>query len=230
MQAESLNARGALQADPIRNYRFIVSFYPNIIQGTSGKYGQPSWKPIGRFGFTSVSGFAFNVGVQTLREGGFNATVRQIPTHVEFSALQLDRGIGLGSSQNWDWMRMMLRTVQGRAQATKAMFRSDVEIAVLTAPVTYGNRKETYGLRNKNVDSLNEYQAARDDHVALRFRVYNAWPTSVVYSDLNAGDNALMVERMTLVHEGLDVSWGHKYQKDYSNVERYAEPVNSHNH
>ena len=120
MSVESVNARGSLQADPIRNYRFIVSFYPNIIRRTSNQYGQPTWKTIGRFGFASVSGFAFNVGVQSLREGGFNATVRQIPTHVEFSALQLDRGIGLGSSQNWDWMRMMLRTVQGRAEGPKA--------------------------------------------------------------------------------------------------------------
>lgn len=201
MAVESLNARGSLQADPIRNYRFIVSFYPNVIRGSSG-YDQPSWKPVGRFGFASVSGFAFNVGVQTLREGGYNATVRQIPTHVEFSALQLDRGIGLGSSQNWDWMRMMLRTVQGRAEPKKAMFRSDIEVAVLTAPVPYANRNKSFGFEDRN-----EYQSSRDDHVALRFRIYNAWPTSVVYSDLNAGDNALMVERMTLVHEGLDVAW-----------------------
>lgn len=208
MATESLNVRGSLQADPIRNFRFIVSFYPTIMPGASGKYGQPNWKPVGRFGFTSVSGFAFNVGVQTIREGGYNATVRQIPTHVEFSALQLDRGVALGSSQNWDWMRMMLRVVQGRAEGSKALFRSDVEIAVLTAPVPYGNSNKSYGYQNNNSEYQNEYQSAKDDHVALRFRLYNAWPTSVVYSDLNAGDNALMVERMTLVHEGLDVAWG----------------------
>ena len=98
---------------------------------------------------------------------------------------------------------MMLRTVQGRAEGPKALFRSDVEVAVLTAPVPYGNTRKSYGFEDRN-----EYQVAKDDHVALRFRLYNAWPTSVVYSDLNAGDNALMVERMTLVHEGLDVSFG----------------------
>jgi hypothetical protein len=37
--------------------------------------------------------------------------------------------------------------------------------------------------------------------------VYNAWPTALAYSDLNAGDNSLLVEQMTLVHEGFDVSW-----------------------
>jgi len=203
MSRRSLNARGEIQADPIRNYRFIVSFYPNVIKQTTGSWGQPAWKPIGRFGFATVSGFAFNVGVQSIREGGFNATVRQVPTHVEFSALQMDRGVALGSSQNWDWMRMMLRTVQGRAIGARALFRSDVEVAVLTAPVPYATKTRSYGFKDQN-----EFRLAKDDHVALRFRMYNAWPTSVVYSDLNAGDNALMVERMTLVHEGLDVSFG----------------------
>ena len=42
----------------------------------------------------------------------------------------------------------------------------------------------------------------------MRFKVYNAWPTTVAYSDLNAGDNALYVEQMTLVHEGFDLNWG----------------------
>jgi phage tail-like protein len=41
----------------------------------------------------------------------------------------------------------------------------------------------------------------------MRFNVYNCWPTAVAYSDLNAGDNALFVEQMTLVHEGFDVNW-----------------------
>lgn len=221
MAVESLNARGALQADPIRNYRFIVSFYPQIMKPVKGPYGEPNWKPIGRFGFASVSGFAFNVGVQTIREGGFNATVRQIPTHVEFSALQLDRGIGLGSSQNWDWMRMMLRTVQGRAQGNRALFRSDVEVAVLSAPVPYATRTKGYGGEDRN-----EYQSAKDDHVPLRFRIYNAWPTSVVYSDLNAGDNALMVERMTLVHEGLDVSWGDQKEGRLIDAGSFGTPSN----
>jgi phage tail-like protein len=41
----------------------------------------------------------------------------------------------------------------------------------------------------------------------MRFKVYNAWPTAVAYSDLNAGDNAIFVEQMTLVHEGFDIKW-----------------------
>lgn len=196
-----LNARGSIAADPLRNFRFLVSFYPTVY----GRGTTPGWKPVGRFGFTSVSGFAFSMDPIEIREGGYNATTHQIPSHVRYSALQFDRGISLGTWQNWDWMRMMLKTVQGKSVGSEAYFRSDIEIAVLVHPVTYAAAsKEGTGYGQ----GTNAWQAARDDLVALRFRVYNAWPSSVVYSDVNAGDNALMVERMTVVHEGLDLAWG----------------------
>jgi phage tail-like protein len=197
MADNSVNARGSVAADPIRNFRFIVSFYPTVREGSE----VPGWKPVGRFGFTSVSGFGFSLERLEIREGGYNTTAYQVPTHVRHSGLQLDRGISLGTRQNWDWMRMMFRTVQGRAQGAEAFFRSDVEIAVLVHPVPYST--DTGFGREQN-----PYQTARDDDVALRFRVYNAWPSSVIYSDVNSGDNALMVERMTLVHEGIDLKWG----------------------
>jgi phage tail-like protein len=48
----------------------------------------------------------------------------------------------------------------------------------------------------------------------MRFEVYNCWPTAVAYSDLNAGDNALLVEQMTLVHEGFNVNWAANLSTD----------------
>lgn len=198
-----LNNRARTLTDPVRNFRFIVSFYPTV-------YGNPNsdktnyrshWQPVAKFGFTSVSGFAFNITPYEIAEGGYNATVHQIPLRVKFSALQLDRGIYIGTRQNWDWMRIMLGVVQGKGKpSTSVLYRADVEIAVLMHPIPYSDGGTSYG-------SNNPYTQAKDDRVAMRFRVYNAWPTSVVYSDLNAGDNALMVERMTLVHEGLDLEW-----------------------
>jgi phage tail-like protein len=182
--------------DPIGNYRFLVHFYPQQPDRTT----TPWLKPVGMMGFTSVSGLSFNVNVVSIREGGYNTTLHQVPTQVDFSAIQLDRGVLIGSRQNWDWMRMLLRVVQGRGSGNKVLFRSDVHISVLQTPVPYGGG----GFRAESSSA----EAAYDDKVVMRFRLYNAWPSSVVYSDLNAGDNALMVERMTLVHEGLDVDWG----------------------
>lgn len=189
----------AAVADPITNFRFIVRFYPH-------QYGAGlGWRPSGVMGFTSVSGLAYNVNTVSIREGGYNATVHQIPTSVEFSSLQLDRGVLLGSKQNWDWMKTLLRVVQGRSRNRKALFRADVEISALSSPVRYSMTSNSNSAYASGKDD--EGLAAYDDFASIRFRLYNAWPSSVVYSDLNAGDNALMVERMTLVHEGLDVSW-----------------------
>jgi phage tail-like protein len=96
-------------------------------------------------------------------------------------------------------MRQLFATVQsGTGRSNPAQnFRCDIEIAVLTHPIAgSGGGNEELTVSNYS------------DHVSARFQVYNAWPTSVAYSDLNAGDNAIFVEQMSLVHEGFDMSWG----------------------
>ena len=45
----------------------------------------------------------------------------------------------------------------------------------------------------------------------MRFKVYNAWIANLSYSNLDAGQSTLMVEEMTLVHEGFDVSVAPSY-------------------
>ena len=36
-------------------------------------------------------------------------------------------------------------------------------------------------------------------------RYFNCWPSAIQWNDLNAGDNSVMVETMTLQHEGFTV-------------------------
>lgn len=190
-----INNRSNLLTDPLRNFRFLVTFKP--LTSTGGAATSAATNALATattFGFTSVSGLAVTTDSIPYREGGYNTTVHQIPGQTTFSPLTLQRGVILGTNQNWDWMRNMFATVQGGAnrKATEN-FRCDVEIAVLSHPVPGAQATD-----NKPSDS---------DHVAMRFNVYNCWPTAVAYSDLNAGDNALLVEQMTLVHEGFDVNW-----------------------
>jgi phage tail-like protein len=100
----------------------------------------------------------------------------------------------LNTNQNWDWMRNMFATVAGggSTRSIAQNFRCNLEVQVLSHPIPSAGETDN---------------SSATDHVAMRFEVYNAWPTSVAYSDLNAGDNALFVEQMTLVHEGFDVNW-----------------------
>jgi phage tail-like protein len=151
-------------------------------------------------GFTSVSGLSVATDSIPYREGGYNTTVHQIPGQTTFTPLTLQRGVLIGSKQNWDWMRNLFATVTSgnTTRGVDQNFRCDLEIAVLSHPMP-------------GSPNANDTTTTSQDHVAMRFKVYNAWPTSVAYSDLNAGDNALFVEQMTLVHEGFDVNWAENY-------------------
>lgn len=191
--ATIINNRSTLETDPIRNFRFLVTIKP--LAGTA------SWLPTTPkkvvVGFTSVSGLSVTTDSIPYREGGHNTTVHQIPGQTTFAPITLQRGVVLGTSQHWDWMRKLFATVQGGGTRTAAEnFRADIEIEVLSHPIP-GSGGDNAALTSANYK----------DHVAMRFQVYNAWPTSVAYSDLNAGDNALFVEQITLVHEGFDVNW-----------------------
>ena len=187
--ATIINNRSTLVTDPIRNFRFLVTFQP---QDTNFGVNFPV-----TLGFTSVSGLSVTTDSIPYREGGYNTTVHQIPGQTSFTPITLQRGVILNTHQNWDWMRNLFATVNS-SSTTKAIstnFRCDVAIQVLSHPIPSAGANVT------NTD------AAASDHTAMRFTVFNAWPTSVAYSDLNAGDNALFVEQMTLVHEGFDVTW-----------------------
>lgn len=181
------NNRSTLKTDPLRNFRFLVTFQP---QETSNGVSFDT-----TVGFTSVSGLSVTTDSIPYREGGYNTTVHQIPGQTSFTPITLQRGVVLGTKQNWDWMRQLFATVQagGTTRSVSQNFRCDLEIAVLSHPIPNS--------------TANTSPAVSTDHVAMRFKIFNAWPTTVAYSDLNAGDNALYVEQMTLVHEGFDLNW-----------------------
>lgn len=190
--ASIINNRSTLETDPLRNFRFLVTFIPHNLESNNW-FGDEI-----TLGFVSASGLSVTTDSIPYREGGYNTTFHQLPGMTTFSPLTLTRGVILGTSQNWDWMRELFATVQAGANNTQgSSFRADIEIQVLSHPIPGSAGGTTEGAG----------ETAADDHTALRFRVYNAWPTSVAYSDLNAGDNAIFVEQLTLVHEGFDVKW-----------------------
>lgn len=195
--ATIINNRSNLITDPIRNFRFLVSFFPqpNSAGASNPTLAKLAGQRATTFGFTSVSGMAVTTDSIPYREGGYNTTVHQIPGQTTFAPITLQRGVILNTDQNWEWMRNLFATVNGggTTRAITDNFRCDLEISVLSHPIP-----------KTGEDDVN---SSDSDHVAAKFRVYNAWPTSVAYSDLNAGDNALFVEQMTLVHEGFDIKW-----------------------
>ena len=185
-----VNPRSNLETDPIRNFRFLAVFTPHAEFTGSAADGLRA----STVGFTSISGLTISTESIPYREGGYNTAVHQVPGQTSFSPLTFQRGVTLGSSSHWDWMGQLFRVLQGTGDVTG--FRADIDIAVLQHPMAL-----------ESAANLGITLTEGDDKVAMRFHVFNAWITSLAFSDLNAGDNAIMVEQMTMVHEGFGMGW-----------------------
>jgi phage tail-like protein len=142
----------------------------------------PDIKGFARMGFMSVSGLNVTTEVIPYREGGMNTTTQKMPGQSDFAPITLSKGLAVGDSQMMDWMRQLFTVIQGTGNGKAGSeFRHMVDIKVLDHPVTSGNTP-----------------------AKAAFRVYNAWPTAVAFSDLDAGANAIIVQQMTLAHEGFE--------------------------
>jgi phage tail-like protein len=134
-----------------------------------------------RLGFMNMSGLSAATATIPYREGGNNTTQRKMPGQTDFGDVTLSRGVTLGSNQPWRWMLEIFSANQGEGTAGPTNnFRTLVDLLVLAHPVT----------SNTNTPA----------HV--KYRLYNAWISTLNYSELDAGGNAVYVEQMTLVHEG----------------------------
>jgi phage tail-like protein len=177
-----IDQRGSLTTDPLRVFRFRAKF-------TAAQGGTPFNSAIVSFsgGFSAINGLNVQVQPITYREGGFNTTQHQIPGMVNFSPVTMTRGMLYGNDSAITWMKGLFAVTSGQGLAVGSAgasgFRCNVEIQLMDHPNAAGS---------VNVPKV-------------RFTLRNAWIQALNYSDLNAGNNELMFETMTLVHEGLSV-------------------------
>jgi phage tail-like protein len=174
----------SIATDPLRNFKFIAEFTP------ASKVFDGSIAPTVATGFTSITGLGINTQSIPYREGGYNTTIHQIPGMTTFTPITFQHGMLVSNLQGINWMRGLFAAAQGEGIGIGAGtdFRVNIDIYVLDHPA----------------------QPASDtsDLVAnakMHFKVHNAWITTLQYSDLNAGDQNILFEQMTVVHEGLSV-------------------------
>ncbi len=195
----NMNTLSTLDTDPFRNFKFLVTFTP---KDSNQKFGDN----FGKMGFVSVSGLTVSTESIAYREGGYNTNVHQLPGQTSFTPLTLSKGVMLGQKEHSLWMKRLFAVMTGSATSgVGANFRCDVDIQVLSHP----NPK---GLSGSG--STTTAAAVTGQHTSMRFKVYNAWITNLGYSQLDAGGSTLMVEEMTLVHEGFDVSFATGWTDD----------------
>lgn len=186
--ARFINQRPSAATDPLRNFRFVVKFMP-YGDGLGGVGFDAT------VGFTSVSGLAMSTDAIPYREGGYATTMHMLPGQQQFSPVVFQRGVVLGNTQSWNWWKKIFdpgyTKTDDTPNALTAGFRCEIAISVLAHPQPL----------------VQDYDPNLDDPVAARVRLINAWPTNLAYTDLNAGDSAIWVESMQVVHEGMDVEF-----------------------
>ena len=190
--ATNISRFSSIATDPLRNFKFYVEFSTTATTpvGTTPATANTSiTKIVG--GFTSVTGLAINTQSIPYREGGYNTTIHQIPGMTTFSPVTFQRGTLTSNSQGLVWMRQLFAAASGEGIAITSGqdFRCNVDIYVLDHPAVIA---DTDDLATK---------------AKMKFTLHNAWITTLQYSDLNAGDQNILFEQMTLVHEGLSAGF-----------------------
>jgi phage tail-like protein len=184
-----------VRTDPLRNFKFQVQFVPPANNINVGAINPAT------FGFMSVSGA--NVSTETIpyREGGWNTAPHKFPGQSDFGPITCMTGVyanpnnpGDVRQQLWDLQRQLFAINWGGGSLKQGDdFRFDAIVRVLNHPVTAGPASGS---------------ADTPEGAALAMKFYNCWISAYALGDLNAGDNAILVQQLTFVHEGVDLAWG----------------------
>lgn len=174
MPAVVRDSRSSVKTDPLRNFRFQVNIRHNTKNGSMAA----------RLGFMTVGGLSVETDLIAYRQGGMNTTTQKMPGQTNFPPLSLSRGMMVGTPDEYLWFKEVFSVVAGAGTgpnpANNNDFRADIDIYILQHP----------------------YTKSTSVPVKAKYHVYNAWPQSLSYSDLDAGGNGLIMEGMVLQHEG----------------------------
>jgi len=190
MPIRTIEDRGTILTDPLRKFRFKAEFLP--VDTTSAFDSRITTNTAGGFtgGFSSVTGLAVTTAAIPYREGGYNTTIHQIPGMVSFGPVTFTRGVLYGNDQAITWMRGLNAVASGEGLNLDnvnrpSQFRCNVKISVMDHP---------------NADGIRNDQR-------MSFILRNAWIAALAYDDLNAAENQILFETITLIHEGLSVAF-----------------------
>jgi phage tail-like protein len=176
------------RVDPIRNFKFNVQAVTE------------TGDPFAKMGFMSVEGIAMNTEMVAYREGGWNTSPHKLPGQTDFSPLTMSTGVYYNDASMWNLARRMFSVQWGAGSlgfqgGDITQFRYDLIVRVMAHPVTQGGASGS--------DPNAPYAGA-----ILAYRFVNCWTASVGFSGLNASGNEIIVQQMTVHHEGFQVYFG----------------------
>ena len=193
-----------LRTDPLRNFKFRVHIVPLDTELAGLAEG------LGNLGFAQMSGIAVTNEVIPYREGGMNTHPHKMVGQSDFAPVSLARGMFANQSQLFKWQQFIHawqggifdKGSVGNGGAAEGAggsdYRCTITVKVFDHPVT----SSTY-----HYDQDPSSESTVDLPLRLVVKLYNAWPGSYSVSDLNAGDNGLLIQQLQLHHEGFTVLW-----------------------
>lgn len=131
------------------------------------------------FGFNKISGLKAGVEVITYREGGDNISDRKLAGKVSFDPITMEKGM-TDNKEMWDAFKVMFDIDDAEGNATAAS-SSDGDSYRGTLVIEIQNRKK---------------QTIRT------YKLRNAWMSDYSTGDLDAEGNAIILESITIQHEG----------------------------
>lgn len=179
--------------DPIRNFKFQVT-----INATGGLATYATG--LGSIGFAAMSGLSVNNEMVGYREGGMNTHPHKFIGQSDFAPVTFSRGVFSKQDQLYKWQQFLHSWNQASGGSTSGAndYRCDILVKVFDHPVSSGSYS-TPGDVNGNSGSVGDAR--------FGFKLFNCFPGTYSLNDLNAGDSGIMVQQMTLNHEGFVIAW-----------------------
>lgn len=185
------------RTDPIRGFKFEVQF----VTPTSGTPGAPGTAGnelskftagLDKLGFAAMSGLAVTNEVIQYREGGMNTHPHKMVGQTDFAPISFQRGVFQDQDQLWKWQRFIHNWQNGAPGSTGGSdYRCDILVYVYDHPHSNATYTDNVGYSGNIIGNRK-----------LGIKIFNAWPASFTMSGLNASGSEIMVQELSIVHEG----------------------------
>lgn len=188
------------RTDPLRDFKFRVQIVPHGSKLAGLASG------LDKIGFAVVSGIAVQNEMIPYREGGMNTHPHKMVGMSDFTPVTFSRGVFATQDQLWRWQSFLHAWSQGTSTDGTAAgsegdiddYRCDITVQVLDHPYTAPTSYQT--------DPSLDFTGLPGNE-RLQFKLFNCWPGGFALSDLNAGASSIMVQQLTIHHEGFEIEF-----------------------
>lgn len=197
-----------LRTDPLRNFKFRVQIIPKKASGNLST----TLAGIGDLGFAQVSGISVTNEVISYREGGMNTHPHKMVGQSDFAPVSFARGAFNATDSNkqdavWQWQKFMHAWIGGGISGGAGLATGDGDYRCDVLVKVYDHPHSATGVRYQYDGGEQLGASIVPGNVKFQFKLYNCWPGAYALTDLNAGDNGIIIQSMTLHHEGFYIDW-----------------------